>query len=534
MRGGRFQWARAYASMKAGSENAYTILGLERDCRAENVRAAFRELAKATHPDKQPGVSGAASSEHFVRVLAAYQILADPRKRALYDAQLEAQEVSQRRKVEFYHRQNYHWNDNSFKRRRGFDRAVDPSETDGGFSDHSASINQPERQEFVCPETEAVEWLKHYRAAVTSAVHRREIGVGGGLLEGVRGEFGSALRKAYHGPPVYEEKGIPDCFEADERADPHVGSDILQLVSGHNLFGSVRVPQQPMLESLQSHIKAIDDEIGEDTSGYKTDCSHVNSFNHFNLGHKGHSRSMHDNIESSGNRAVESEYVDLELQVFGKVIARASRVEPESSSPDGSKSGDRIYVYSALAQESHQESDEERLISSSRSNLIGTIHGLGDVNPQLVCAVYGPDGKSTHRIVQHHSPLVKQMTWFNSSGRCECRCRRASLLPSRYWLFAPRSATHNIGGWYIETWNNQVLHKKRHSVRTGDEYGVVELSGQENLSRINPAMYIIAAAYKTLDEEAAKRRKFSKFIEFSTKISTFTLWCKEKLKLSRS
>ena len=47
-------------------------------------------------------------------------------------------------------------------------------------------------------------------------------------------------------------------------------------------------------------------------------------------------------------------------------------------------------------------------------------------------------------------------------------------------------------------------------------------------------MYIIAAAYKTLDEEAAKRRKFSKFIEFSTKISTFTLWCKEKLKLSRS
>ena len=55
------------------------------------------------------------------------------------------------------------------------------------------------------------------------------------------------------------------------------------------------------------------------------------------------------------------------------------------------------------------------------------------------------------------------------------------MIAVRYWLFAPRSATHNIGGWYIETWNNQVLHKKRHSVRTGDEYGVVELSGQENL-----------------------------------------------------
>ena len=44
-------------------------------------------------------------------------------------------------------------------------------------------------------------------------------------------------------------------------------------------------------------------------------------------------------------------------------------------------------------------------------------------------------------------------------------------------------------------------------------------------------MYIIAAAYKTLDEEAAKRRKLSKLIELSTMVSTFTLWCKGKLKL---
>ena len=51
-------------------------------------------------------------------------------------------------------------------------------------------------------------------------------------------------------------------------------------------------------------------------------------------------------------------------------------------------------------------------------------------------------------------------------------------------------------------------------------------------SRINPAMCIIAAADKTLDEEAAKRRRFAKFIELSTMVSTFTLWCKDKLKLS--
>ena len=73
MRAVRFQWARAYSTLGAGSENAYKILGLERNCSAENVRAAFRELAKATHPDKQPSLSGSVSSAQFVRVLAAYQ-----------------------------------------------------------------------------------------------------------------------------------------------------------------------------------------------------------------------------------------------------------------------------------------------------------------------------------------------------------------------------------------------------------------------------------------------------------------------------
>jgi len=263
---------------------------------------------------------------------------------------------------------------------------VDPSD-----ADPSASIHQAERQEFVCPETEVVEWLRHYRAAVTSVVHRRELGVGGGLLEGVRGELGSALRKAYHGPPVHEEKGIPHCFEADERAEPHVGSDILQLVSGHNLFGFVRVPQHPMLESLQSHIKAI-----YDTTAYTRESSYANSSNQYDLGNTGRSHSM----QSPGNEAIESEYVDLELHVFGKVIARASRVQPEIGDSNF-KSGDCIYVYSVLP-----DSEEKGQTSNAVSELIGTIHGLGDVYPQIVCAVHGPDGQLTHRIVQHRSPLV--------------------------------------------------------------------------------------------------------------------------------
>lgn len=292
----------------------------------------------------------------------------DPRKRALYDAQLGAQELRHQRKEEFY--EKYRKKDYGSKRRRGDFEEVD--------ADASASIHEEDRQEYVCPETEVVEWLRQYRSAVTSAVHRFELGVGGGLLEGVRGELGSALRKAYHGPPVYEEKGIPACFEADERAEPHVGSDILQLVSGHNLFGFVRAPQRAMLESSQSNIRITDN---------ARDYSSVSSSN---LGHSTFK-------QSPGDEAVESEYVELELHVFGKVIARASRVQSDSTQ----KAGDCIYVYSALS-----DSEIERPVPKSGSNLIGTIHGLGDVNPQLVCAVHGPDGKLTHRIVQHQSPLV--------------------------------------------------------------------------------------------------------------------------------
>lgn len=411
---------------------------------------------------------------------------------------------------------------------------MDQSEAEGDSADHHARVNEPERQEFVCPETEVVEWLKGYRSAVTSAVHRREIGVGGGLMEGVRGELGSALRKAYHGPPVYEENGIPVCFEAEERAEPHVGTDILQLVSGHNLFGFVRAHQQPTLEDFQCRVRVIDGTTRVNASEFKTEHSHVNFSNHNTLGHQVHSHAMHNDREDTGNEAVESEYVDLELHLFGKVVARASRVQPkvDGCSTDGLRPTDCIYVYSIAAQENLKASEDKSRTLNSAPNLLGTIHGLGDVNPRLVCAVHGPDGKLTHKIVQHRSPLVKHMTWFKEGGSCECRCRRASLLPSRYWIFAPRSATHNIGGWYIESWNTQVRHVKYHSGESGDKYGVISSTDQGNLSKIDPAMYIFATAYKTLDEEAAKRRKFSKFIEFSTMISTVMLWCRSKFKVS--
>lgn len=54
------------------------------------------------------------------------------------------------------------------------------------------------------------------------------------------------------------------------------------------------------------------------------------------------------------------------------------------------------------------------------------------------------------------------MHWFKVDDKgmlCECKSTRAHLPSSKFWLFEPRCATHNIGGWYIETlWRNASAH----------------------------------------------------------------------------
>ncbi|HJS18908.1 MAG TPA: J domain-containing protein [Anaerolineales bacterium] len=61
----------------------YKILGLNRNASDDDIRKAYRDLAKQHHPDRNPNDKQA--EERFKEINEAYQVLSDSKKRAHYD-----------------------------------------------------------------------------------------------------------------------------------------------------------------------------------------------------------------------------------------------------------------------------------------------------------------------------------------------------------------------------------------------------------------------------------------------------------------
>lgn len=65
----------------AQTKDFYETLGVTRDASEEEVKKAFRQQARKYHPDnKETG-----NEEHFKEINQAYEVLSDPKKRAIYD-----------------------------------------------------------------------------------------------------------------------------------------------------------------------------------------------------------------------------------------------------------------------------------------------------------------------------------------------------------------------------------------------------------------------------------------------------------------
>src|SRR3954467_14565071 len=61
----------------------YETLGVARGASEEDIRKAYRKLARKYHPDLNPGDKSA--EDRFKNVQEAYDILSDSKKRQMYD-----------------------------------------------------------------------------------------------------------------------------------------------------------------------------------------------------------------------------------------------------------------------------------------------------------------------------------------------------------------------------------------------------------------------------------------------------------------
>ncbi|MCS6873152.1 MAG: molecular chaperone DnaJ [Pyrinomonadaceae bacterium] len=65
------------------NKDYYNILGVKRDAKPEEIKKAYRRLARKYHPDVNPGDKVA--EERFKEIQEAYEVLSDEKKRKIYD-----------------------------------------------------------------------------------------------------------------------------------------------------------------------------------------------------------------------------------------------------------------------------------------------------------------------------------------------------------------------------------------------------------------------------------------------------------------
>ena len=70
--------------MATGAKSLYQVLGVPENASADEIKKAYRKLAREYHPDRNPG--DAEAEAKFKEVQGAYDILSDAEKRKQYDA----------------------------------------------------------------------------------------------------------------------------------------------------------------------------------------------------------------------------------------------------------------------------------------------------------------------------------------------------------------------------------------------------------------------------------------------------------------
>ncbi|KAF9619669.1 hypothetical protein IFM89_007990 [Coptis chinensis] len=477
---------RLFSSNNLAGKNAYDVLGISQTSSFSEIKASFRQLAKQTHPDLSASSSHPNTSQRFVQILAAYEILSDTERRAHYDNYL----FSQRKFVQKHSRYR--------------------------------SVMYTTRYES-CEQMEVVEWLRWYRYAINDIVSHKHIVSGTGYFDVLQKDFYSAINAAYHGPAVESLEFLPDCFEAEERSGDGI-PEVLHLVSGRELFGIVSF--------VDKHLELTNTCFDKLTCFTSVDSGLRQSINTSNDMKSASSEIPEVQTRLYGETDV---YKDLELHISGTVVAKATRVPPKTcwNGIQNEDSEDHIHVF-FTSDECEVHVCKERFGNSFSSSsfgsriLLGTITGLGTSQEEGSCFVYNNTGARTHALMKHRTLLVKHMHWYRFGDEvsvCECRCTRARLPPSKFWLFEPRCTTHDIGGWYVETYGRDKRGRTIPSQRHWDGFDMDE----QHEKRLHPAMYLFALAYRTLDLEEERKRKWRVRDILEPRIVNFIHWWKRVL-----
>ena len=74
----------------APADDAYSVLGVQKDVSQEDLKAIYKRLAIESHPDRFQGAEREAAEVRFQEISEAYQLLSDPGLRKHYDEGLAA------------------------------------------------------------------------------------------------------------------------------------------------------------------------------------------------------------------------------------------------------------------------------------------------------------------------------------------------------------------------------------------------------------------------------------------------------------
>ena len=110
------------------ASDPYAALGVKKTATEAELKAAYRKIAKADHPDLNPDP---AAAERFKAAAAAYDLLKDPEQRRRFDAG-EIDDQGQERPQRRYYRDHAEAADNPYARNYGFENDADMGDV---FSD---------------------------------------------------------------------------------------------------------------------------------------------------------------------------------------------------------------------------------------------------------------------------------------------------------------------------------------------------------------------------------------------------------------